>query len=125
MPETINVILQLLFWLAGAGAGVVASWLFVLLRSRWPEATIPTSAFRQLLHSLLWRPDRAAWSAPLLATLLGGLSGLVALALQAAVRGGDVWVATDHGLALLLSGLVAFVTNQQAHKANTKQEPAP
>lgn len=125
MTETINALLHILLWLAGPGAGLVASWLFALLRSTYPEAPSPTGGFRQFIHGLLWRSDRAVWIAPLMAVVLGGLAGWGAALLQAVGDGGDVGAAADRGLAALISAVFAFLVNQQAHKASTKQEPVP
>jgi hypothetical protein len=104
--QTLNVILPWLKFLAGIGAGFVASLLFDWLRSRF-AARKGTGG---MLDAALFSPRLARYTA-------WGLSALIALpaaALAALIEGQDALAAIDATAAVLLSAVASQVKHAQS-----------
>lgn len=94
MDDTIAALLPLLDWVAGVGAGVLASWLFDRLRE---DAVIP-DAWRAILYT-------ARYARYISLALSAGLAVLAA-SLAAALRGEPVLDVADATLAAILAAQI-------------------
>lgn len=91
--ESLHALLPFLNWLAGAGAGLLASWLFDYLR----EETVIPDNWRAFLYTA--RYARYVWLALSIAV------ALLATAAAAAIDGRPVLNAVDVAFASVIAGL--------------------
>lgn len=104
--QTLSVILPWLKFIAGAGAGILASLLFDWLRARY--------AVRKGTGGLL---DAALFSPRLTRYTVWGLSALIALpaaAVAALIEGQDALLAIDATAAVLLSAVASQMRHGQS-----------
>lgn len=104
MPATLQVLIPVLAFLAStAGAGLVASRLFDVLRAALPPDELAVSPLGQLVAPLLHAPRYARLSALVLAAAISvAASGLLALARHADVPG-----ALDQAFAASLAAIIS------------------
>jgi hypothetical protein len=111
MTETLQTLLPILHTLSGAGAGVVASLLFSLLRNRLPlPQALPASPPQRLVLTALYSRRGARISVLALSGLIGGAAG----AALAYVQGAPVLPVVDALLAALISQVWHAATDLSA-----------
>lgn len=117
-PQLQTTLLELLTWLVGGGAGILATWGVGALRTRFPlPAEAPTNELVRLGYALVYAP-RYTRIAVMVSTLL--LTALAKVGLSA--LGGGSWgdaVQTEQ------SALFAFLVSQVVHALkDMKPDPA-
>lgn len=106
MPQTIATLIPILRFLAAPGAGILASWLFGVLRARVSlPAAAPAAPLARLLLVLLYAPRYSRCTV----LLLAGLLGIAFSVLLALVQG--------QALAPILDALLAALISQLWHAA--------
>lgn len=121
MPETLAAILGLLQLIAG-GAGWLGSWLFDVLRERFPRETCRT--WPRWLAALLWEPSTASLVAPALGAALAWATGLAIAVLRNQTEGGPLLPALDTQLAAGVTAVVGWLLAQARHGYETRRSAA-
>lgn len=106
--QTKTALLELLTWVVGGGAGILATWVVGQLRTRFPlPAEAPTSEVARLGYTLVYAP-RYTRMAVLVGTTLLTIVAKVAIV---ALAGGEVGDAVNSEQ----SALFAFLVSQVVH----------
>lgn len=102
MPQTIAILLPMLQFAAGAGSGVIASWLFTRIRQALPKDTVVP-----WLLPILHAPRYARYTVLILSALIA----IVASVLVALLTAGDLPAAFDAAFSAALAGIASQVAH--------------